>query len=54
MNMEIALVCAQLCVMAGARAADNHDLVNIVIAITFIMIIRIIIMVIIIRWSCVD
>ena len=28
MNMEIALVCAQLCVMAGARAADNHDLVN--------------------------
>ena len=29
MNMEIALVCAQLCVMAGARAADNHDLVNI-------------------------
>ena len=45
MNMEIALVCAQLCVMAGARAADNHDLVNIVIAITFIMIIRIIIMI---------
>ena len=30
MNMEIALVCAQLCVMAGARAADNHDLVNII------------------------
>ena len=28
MNMEIALVCAQLCVMAGARAADNHDLVK--------------------------
>ena len=31
MNMEIALVCAQLCVMAGARAADNHDLVNIIV-----------------------
>ena len=30
MNMEIALVCAQLCVMAGARAADNHDLVKII------------------------
>jgi len=28
MNMEIALVCAQLCVMAGARAADNHDLME--------------------------
>ena len=35
MNMEIALVCAQLCVMAGARAADNHDLVKNIFIIIF-------------------
>ena len=28
MNMEIALVCAQLCVMGGARLADDPELVG--------------------------